>query len=38
MNSLNRLRVGPRLLLGFGVVIAFLLVIVVIGVSRMAAT
>ncbi len=36
MFGLNRLRVGPRLLLGFGVMIALLLVALLIGLSRMA--
>lgn len=36
MNSLTRMRVGPRLMLGFGIVLVFMLVILVIGLSRMA--
>lgn len=36
MSSLDRLRVGPRLILGFGIVLVFMLVILVIGLSRMA--
>ncbi len=36
MDSLARLRVGPRLQLGFGVVLAFMLFMLVVGLSRMA--
>ncbi len=36
MNSLIRMRVGPRLLLGFGLVLAFMLIMLAIGLSRMA--
>ena len=36
MNSLTRIRVGPRLMLGFGIVLAFMLIMLVIGLSRMA--
>lgn len=36
MSSLDRLRVGPRLMLGFGIVLVFMLVILLIGLSRMA--
>jgi methyl-accepting chemotaxis protein len=36
MSSLTRIRVGPRLMLGFGIVLAFMLVMLVIGLSRMA--
>ena len=36
MDILNRIRVGPRLMLGFGIVLAILLLILLVGVSRMA--
>jgi len=36
MSALERMRVGPRLVLGFGVMIAFLVVTLLIGLSRMA--
>jgi methyl-accepting chemotaxis protein len=36
MNSLARLRVGPRLQLGFGIVLALMLFMLLVGLSRMA--
>jgi len=36
MDALNRLRVGPRLLLGFGIVLAIMLVMILVGLARMA--
>lgn len=36
MNSLIRIRVGPRLMLGFGIVLMFMLIMLAIGLSRMA--
>jgi methyl-accepting chemotaxis protein len=36
MHVINRLRVGPRLALGFAIVIVFMLVMLVVGLSRMA--
>jgi methyl-accepting chemotaxis protein len=36
MSALNQIRVGPRLMLGFGVVLVFLVVTLLIGLSRMA--
>ena len=36
MDSLTRMRVGTRLMLGFGIVLAFMLIMLVISLSRMA--
>ncbi len=36
MDAFNRLRVGPRLLLGFGIVLAIMLVMILVGLGRMA--
>ena len=36
MNSLIRIRVGPRLMLGFGIVLMFMLIMLALGLSRMA--
>jgi len=36
MDSLSRIKVGPRLMLGFGIVLLFMLIILGIGLSRMA--
>ena len=36
MDSLSRMKVGPRLMLGFGIVLLFMLIILGIGLSRLA--
>ncbi len=36
MNALNNIRVGPRLMLGFGIVLALMVITLIIGLSRMA--
>ena len=36
MNALNQIRVGPRLMLGFGIVLALMVATLLVGLSRMA--